>query len=115
MITALNFAILPLKLDITEVLVYFSSKTIGIPKKQMITTKKKFKTKKTNQPKDQTTHIGMREFFLGSVKSDIVDPRNRNEAKCNLPKEEVSALSERIRLQIKVTTKLITRRWMILN
>ena len=39
MIRALNFAILPLKLDITEVLVYFSSKTIGIAKKQMITTK----------------------------------------------------------------------------
>ena len=38
-------------------------------------------------------------MFLCAVKSEITDPRNRNETKCNIPPEEVAALKEVIRLQ----------------
>ena len=33
------------------------------------------------------------------MKSEKLDPKNQNEAKCNLPKEEVLALKELITLQ----------------
>ena len=38
-------------------------------------------------------------IFLAAIRSEIMDPRNRNEEKCNLPKEEILALKELIRLQ----------------
>ena len=49
--------------------------------------------------------------MLNSVRSEIMDPRNRNQVKCDIPQEEVSALKELIRLQkervitIKATDK----------
>ena len=45
--------------------------------------------------------------MLNSVRSEIMDPRNQNQFKCNIPQEEVSALKELIRLQKerKITIK----------
>ena len=37
--------------------------------------------------------------YLGSIKSEIMDHRNRNNVQCNLPHDEVLALKELIRLQ----------------
>ena len=38
-------------------------------------------------------------MFLSSVKSQLIDPRNRNYAQCNLPQEELQALKELQQLQ----------------
>ena len=103
---ALNFAILPLKLDITQVLVdfnrfsraaiwqeYWFGKDIEEVYKRPI-----FKKKKMNLPKNHSTPTGLK-TFLNSIRSEIMDPRNRNTEKCNLPIEEIAALKELIRLQ----------------
>ena len=37
--------------------------------------------------------------FLGAVKLEITDPRNRNKASCNIPKEQLVAIKELIKLQ----------------
>ena len=37
--------------------------------------------------------------FLSSVKSEILDPRNRNQIKCNLPGSELHALQELQRMK----------------
>ena len=37
--------------------------------------------------------------MLSSIRSEIMDTRNRNTEKCNLPVEEISALKELIKLQ----------------
>ena len=57
-----------------------------------------FKTQKSNLPKN---HSVPKEVTtnLGAIKSEIVDPKNRNTVKCNLPVEEVAALKELIKLQ----------------
>ena len=102
----LNFAILPLKLDITQVLVDFrkfersviwkefwhKKETENEPKEKI------FKTEKTNMPRDHKTPEGLK-TFLGAVKSDFMDPRNRNQTKCNLPVEELNALKELVKLE----------------
>ena len=101
----LNFAILPLKMDLTQILVDFKrferstiwhevwfgheNKTYEPPI---------FKTKKTNFPKKHTVPEGLK-MFLHGVKSEILDPRNRNTEKCNLPVDELQALKELIKLQ----------------
>jgi len=102
----LNFSILPLKLDITEVLVDFKSferrtlwKEFFHNKDSEETHKEQiFKSKKTNLPKNHPTPQGLK-TFLGSVKSEILDPRNRNREECNIPSDEIQALKELISLQ----------------
>ena len=102
----LNFSILPLKLDITEVLLeykkferkmvwfeFWHGKENEQPQKENI-----FKSTKNNLPRDHQSPQGMKDF-LSSVKSEIMDPRNRNNEKCNLPVNEVQALKELISLQ----------------
>ena len=37
--------------------------------------------------------------YLSAIKSEITDPRNRNNIKCNLPVIEMNALKELIKLQ----------------
>ena len=103
---ALNFAVLPIKLDITEVLVDFNRFARAAiwqeywfgKEKDDNYTKSIFKKKKNNLPKNHSTPAGLK-TFLNSVKSEIMDHRNRNEAKCNHPEEEISALKELIKLQ----------------
>ena len=61
-------------------------------------TKPIFKRHKNNLPKNHSSPAALK-TFLNSVKSEIMDPKNRNEVKCNPPLEELSALKELIRLQ----------------
>ena len=102
----LNFSILPLKLDFTQVLVdyrRFERAAIwkefwygiedGQPKKETI-----FKVKKNNMPKNYSSPEGLK-TFLNSVKSKLSDPQNRNEIESNLPAEELAALKDLINLQ----------------
>ena len=102
----LNFSILPLKLDLTQVLVdykKFERSTIwhefwygreqDSERKVPI-----FKTNKSNLPKNYTVPEGLR-TFLGAIKSEILDPRNRNKVDCNLPQAEIQAIKSLIKLQ----------------
>ena len=57
-----------------------------------------FKTNKNNLPKNYSSPKGLKNF-LDAIRSEIMDPRNRNEEKSNLPPEEIKALKELIRLQ----------------
>ena len=101
----LNFSVLPKHLDITQVRVdykrfersaiwqeYFYGKDED-KKEEPI-----FKEYKTNLPNNYTIPEGLK-TFLGAVKSDITDHRNRNSVECNLPKEELEALNDLIKLQ----------------
>ena len=56
------------------------------------------KQKKTNFTKNNPTPNGLK-TFLGAIKSEIKDPKNRNEAGCNIPKELIVTLKELIKLQ----------------
>ena len=102
----LNFSILPLKLDITEVLVDYKKferrvvwhefwygrqpeETYEIPM---------FKTNKTNMPKNYSIPQGL-QMYLNGIKSEILDPRNRNTIKSNISMEETQALKCLIQLQ----------------
>ena len=49
-------------------------------------------------PKNHTTPEGLK-VFLNSIKSEINDPKNRNEENCNFPIDELNALKELIDLQ----------------
>ena len=102
----LNFAILPLKLDLTQVLVDFArferslrwkefcfGKEIEEERKQPI-----FKVKKNNLPKNHSMQNGLK-TFIGAVKSEILDPNNRNKVDNNITDDEVEALKELIKLQ----------------
>ena len=57
-----------------------------------------FKVTKTNFPKNHQIPKGLKEF-ISSVKSELMDPRNRNQEKCNLPQSEIEAIKELITLQ----------------
>ena len=65
-----------------------------------------FKTKKNNLPRNYKSP-NLLKTFLGAVKSEILDPKNRNKVKCNLPPEEIKALKELIQMQKdrKITIK----------
>ena len=85
---SLNFAVLPLKLDITEVLVdynRFSRAAIwteywyGREATEKYTSPI-FKMRKTNLPKNYATPKGLK-TFLSSIRSEILDHRNRNSEK----------------------------------
>ena len=103
---ALNFSILPLKLDITQVLVdfnrfsraviwheyWYGKDTDEAYKKQI------FKAKKSNLPKNYSSPAGLK-TFLGAIRSEIMDPKNRNTEECNIPPDEIVALKELIKLQ----------------
>ena len=53
---------------------------------------------KNNLPKNHNIPKELK-TFLGAVKSEIMDHRNRNHIPCNIPQEELAALKELIRLQ----------------
>ena len=65
-----------------------------------------FKVQKRNLPKNYNVPNGLK-TFLSAIKSEILDPRNRNQSKCNLSPEQISALKELIKLQRerKITIK----------
>ena len=103
---ALNFAVMPLKLDITEVLVDFNRFARAAiwheywhgREKDKDYKKPLFRSQKNNLPKNYQTPKGLKSY-LDSVKSEIMDPRNQNKEDCNLPVEEVQALKELIKMQ----------------
>ena len=49
-------------------------------------------------PKNYTVPEGLK-VFLSAIKSEIQDPKNRNQVECNLPEDKMQALKEIIRLQ----------------
>ena len=109
-----NFAILPLSLDITQILVdfkrfersivwqeYFYGKESDNERKEKI-----FRVQKNNLPKNYHTPDDLKNY-LNSVKSDITDPQQRNKVKSNIPANETKALKDLIQLQKdrKITIK----------
>ena len=102
----LNFSILPLKLDLTQVLVDFKRFERSVIWHEYFYGREKnedprariFKSNKTNLPKNYKTPDGLK-TYLGCIKSEIMDHRNRNDVKCNLPKNEIEAIKELIKLQ----------------
>ena len=101
-----NFAILPLKLDLTQVLVDFKRFERSVIWHEYFhgyendgdARKKIFKTNKNNLPKKYKTPDGLK-TYLSSIKSEIMDHRNRNNVKSNLPQEEIQAIRDLINLQ----------------
>lgn len=104
----LNFTILPLKLDLTQVLVEYKRFERKILWQEFFHNTQPeeayvppiSKSKKTNRPKKHKTPNELKNF-LGAVKSEIMDPQNRRKAVNNLPKEEAKALKDLIDLQRK--------------
>ena len=103
---ALNFAVLPQKLDITEILVDFNRSAGAATWQEYWFGKEKnepqiktiFKSQKINLPKNHPTPVGLK-VMLSSIRSEILDPMNRNKEDPNLPKEEMKALKQLIILQ----------------
>ena len=104
---------MPLKLNMTQVLVDFAKFERQVIWKEFWSQEPKekyqhpiFKTTKTNLPRKHPTPPGLK-VFLSSVKSEIMDPENRNKARPNLPPDEIEALSKLIDLQKerKITIK----------
>ena len=102
----LNFFVLPYKLDLTQTLVdekkferaviwtdFWHGRDKEIDREIPI-----FKQEKYNLPKKYSVPEGLK-TFLAAIKSEILDPRNRNQESSNLPPNEVDALKELIRLQ----------------
>ena len=102
----LKFSKLPLKLGITQVLVYFTrfertmiwhefwyGKDSDIQNSTQI-----FRPKKNNLPTNYKVPNGLK-MFLGSVNSELMDPKSRNMASRNIPDDELEALLELIKLQ----------------
>ena len=102
----LNFALMPLKLDITQVLVDFNKFERTMLWKEFWYEHEEsgnrklplFKSKKTNYPRNHKTPQELKNY-LAAVKSELLDPKNRKKCKPNLPKEELKALLELIKLQ----------------
>ena len=103
---AFNFAVLPLKLDITEVLVDFNKFARAAywqeywynQEREEEYEKPIFKSHKSNLPNKHNTPKRLK-TFLESIKSEIMDPKNRNNEKSNLPPDEIAALKELVKLQ----------------
>ena len=100
-----NFSILPRKLDITQVFVDYKRYERSTIWKEVFHGEEQqnerevpiFKTQKNNLPQNYIVPEGLK-TFLSSVKSEITDPRNRNTAECNLPREELEALKDLINM-----------------
>ena len=103
----LSFAILPQKLNLTQVLADISEFERTMEWIEFFHDKDKdndhkgaklFKEKKTNRPKDHPTPKGLT-TFINSVRSELLDPLNRNKARPNLAPDEYEGLKELIQLQ----------------
>ena len=57
-----------------------------------------FKSKKTNFPKNHPTPKGLKEY-IGAVKSDLLNPYNRNKVVNNLTEDETDAINHINKLQ----------------
>ena len=96
-----NFSILPLKLDITQVLVDFKRFERSIIWQEYFHGHESdsdfaariFKSNKSNLPRNYKTPEGLK-TYLNSIKSEIMDHKNRNNVQCNLPQDEIIAMKE---------------------
>ena len=93
-----NFSVLPNKLDITQLLVEYKRyersailNEFHHGEEQDSYETPLFKTHKTNMHSKYSVPEGLK-VFLSSVKSKMLDPRNRNHIKCNLSESELNAL-----------------------
>ena len=101
----LNFCILPSKLDLTQILTDFKRfertiiwKEFWYGRETDYTRKAPiFKSKKNNLPKNYTTPKNLK-YFLAAIKSELLDPKNRNKVKCNLLDNELKAILELVQL-----------------
>ena len=97
----LKFAILPQKLDITQVLTDFRRFERSMVWKEFwfgrdsdnSYEKPLFNKKKHNFPRNYRSPKGLQDC-LAAVKCDIMDPHNRNRVKSNLSQEEKEALKQ---------------------
>ena len=101
----LNFCILPMKLDITQVLVdwkRFERTMIWTEfwhgSEDCINKERIFQIKKNNLPKNHKTPDDLK-VYLEAAKWELIDNKNRTKTECNLPSEEVKAIKELIQLQ----------------
>ena len=102
----LNFAVLPHKLDMTQILRCYKRfertiiwKEFWFPDNfQLENQKKIFSKVKYNMPKNHAVPSSVKSF-LSAIKSELMDPHNRNVVKCNLPSNEIKALNELLNLQ----------------
>ena len=101
----LKFAILPLKLDISQVLTDFKRfertmvwKEYWFGKDSEPFVPPIFRQKKHNFPRKYSAPKGLLNY-LAAVRSEIADPMNRHKVKSNITEEEKEALKELIRLQ----------------
>ena len=102
----LNFAIMSRNLDFTQVLAdfkYFERNMIWhefwYGRDNTNEYKKPiFKKKKSNLPKNYKIPEALK-TFLNSVRSELMDPKNRNKVSCNITPAEIKALVELIKLQ----------------
>ena len=103
----LNFAILPKKLDITQVLCDFKKFERKIIWREFFSKKDDiedhyippiFKSRKTNLPKNHKIPEELK-IFLGAIRSEILDPKNRHKNNCNVSKEILEALLELVKMQ----------------
>lgn len=99
------FPFFPNKLDITQIVVDYKRferaaiwQEFWFGREQEQAEKPIFKTPQKKLSKNHQTFEGLK-VFLGAVKSEIQDPRNRNTTECNLPHDEIEALKELQRLQ----------------
>ena len=103
----LNFAITPLHLNLTQVLVDFAKFERRLLWKEFFADEDNeptlyvppiFKKEKYNLPRNHTVPSELK-MFINGVKSEILDPENRNCVRPNLPPNEIEALNTLIQLQ----------------
>lgn len=95
----LKFAVLPVKLDITQILTDFRRfERTAVWKEFWFGNKNDesyeppiFRKKKHNFPQETQNTKGA-SGFLAAVQSDLMDPKNRNKIHCNITDEEKTAL-----------------------
>ena len=101
----LNFSITPQFLNLSQVLVDFTKFERKIRWKEFFAGSDQkeyipplFKKEKTNLPRNHKTPENLKMFIHG-VKSELLDPENRNKVRPNLPPQESESLSKLIKLQ----------------
>ena len=102
----LKFAVLPLKLDITQILTDFRRFERTMLWKEFWFGKDSeedyappmFKKRKLNFPRNHTAPRGLRNC-LAAVKSELADPKNRHRVTSNIKEDKKEALHKLVKLQ----------------
>ena len=102
----LKFSVLPLKMDLTQLLTEFRRHERTMVWKEFWYNSENdeayeapiFKEKKSNFPRNHSAPKGLQDYLV-AVKSEILDPKNRYKVDTNISEEEKEALKELIKLQ----------------